>query len=224
MADGDRVWYKFWRDKITDANSSPSFWRTNGGASQPHCFVGETAFPRTADLVPSDRLATAWIAISRAAAIHTGFLPPALLLALCNHHHYHHRSFCFFGTNKTRMTMFATARRVLAKPATGAINRVALNGCARQRYLSALAILEQREGQLINGSLGAVTAAKKLGGSVHGFLAGASVKSAAEQAAKIDGIEKIITVDNAAYEKVSLTAENPMPILVHSLFLSFGRN
>ena len=101
--------------------------------------------------------------------------------------------------------MFSAARRVVAKPAVGAIGRVTLNSYARQRYLSALAILEQKDGQLIKGSLGAITAAKKLGGSVHGFLAGGSVKSAADEAAKIDGVEKIITVDNAAYEKVGST-------------------
>ena len=32
-----------------------------------------------------------------------------------------------------------------------------------------------------------------------------STDSAADEAAKIDGVEKIITVDNAAYEKVGST-------------------
>lgn len=107
--------------------------------------------------------------------------------------------------------MFSAARRAVARPATAAIGRVSLNGFARQRLLSALAILEQREGQLSAGSLSAVTAAKALGGSVHGFLAGASVKGAAEEAAKVDGVEKIITVDNAAYEKVQWTPTLPKP-------------
>ncbi len=98
--------------------------------------------------------------------------------------------------------MFSAARRAVARPAAAAIGRVSLNAYAHQRLLSALAILEQREGQLIAGSLRAVTASKAIGGSVHGFLAGGSGKSAAEQAAKVDGVEKIIIVDNAAYEKV----------------------
>lgn len=98
--------------------------------------------------------------------------------------------------------MFSAARRAVARPATAAIGRVSLNPYAHQRLLSVLAVLEQREGQLSIGSLSAVTAAKAVGGSVHGFLAGGSVKTAAEQAAKVDGVEKVITVDNAAYEKV----------------------
>lgn len=69
--------------------------------------------------------------------------------------------------------------------------------------LSTLAILEQRDGQLVNGTLSAFTAAKKLGGPVHGFVAGASVGDAAKQAAKVDGVEKVITVENKVYEKVS---------------------
>ncbi|KAK5628361.1 hypothetical protein RRF57_004076 [Xylaria bambusicola] len=83
-----------------------------------------------------------------------------------------------------------------------------------QRLLSSLAILEQREGQLNHGSLSAITAAKKIGGSVHGFVAGSSIKSVAEEAAKVEGVEKIIAVDNAAYDKglpenfASLVVEN----------------
>lgn len=100
----------------------------------------------------------------------------------------------------------AAAKRVLAQPGAKTISQIAGNGSARQqRFLSALAILEQRDGKLSVGSLSAFTAAKKLGGSVHGFLAGADVKSAAEEAAKVDGVEKIVTINNAAYEKVRTT-------------------
>lgn len=76
---------------------------------------------------------------------------------------------------------------------------------ARNRHclLSTLAILEQRNGQLATGTLSAIAAAKQLGGTVHGFVAGASVKDSAEQAAKVDGVEKIVTVESDAYEKVS---------------------
>lgn len=69
------------------------------------------------------------------------------------------------------------------------------------RLLSSLAILEQKDGKLNNASLGAVTAAQKLGGSVTGFVAGGNVKSVAEEAAKIKGLEKIVSVDNEAYDK-----------------------
>ena len=68
--------------------------------------------------------------------------------------------------------------------------------------LSSLAILEHREGKLQTGSLGSITAARKVGGSVTAFIAGSGAKSVAGEAAKVDGLEKIITVENAAYDKV----------------------
>jgi electron transfer flavoprotein alpha subunit len=68
------------------------------------------------------------------------------------------------------------------------------------RLASTLAILEQREGNLNTSSLGAVTAGQKVGGPVHGFVAGP--KSVAEAAAKVKGLEKVLMVDNSAYDKV----------------------
>lgn len=73
---------------------------------------------------------------------------------------------------------------------------------APARLLSSLAVLEQRDGKLNHGSLGAVTAAIKLGGSITGFLAGSNIKAVAGEAAKVSGIEKIIAVDNGAYDRV----------------------
>lgn len=71
-------------------------------------------------------------------------------------------------------------------------------------FLSTLAILEQREGKLNHGSLSSITAAQKLGGSITGFLAGSNIKGVAEEAAKVGGIEKIIAVENGAYDKVCI--------------------
>ena len=70
------------------------------------------------------------------------------------------------------------------------------------RLLSSLAILEQRDGKLETGSLGTITAASKLGGSITGFLAGSGVKSVAEQAAAVKNLEKVVFVENGAYDKV----------------------
>jgi electron transfer flavoprotein alpha subunit len=109
--------------------------------------------------------------------------------------------------------MFRIARR-----ANGIISQapaLAMRAYARQRLLSTLAVLEQKDGQLNHGSLSAFTAAKKLGGPVHGFIAGASVKSVAEQAAKVDGVEKIIIVENADYEKG--LPENYAPLLAENI-------
>ncbi|TID26735.1 Electron transfer flavoprotein alpha subunit [Venturia nashicola] len=86
---------------------------------------------------------------------------------------------------------------------------------ALARLLSSLAVLEQREGKLNTSSLSAVTAAQKLGGSVTGFIAGSSIKAVAEEAAKVKGIEKIIYVDNGAYDKG--LPENFAPLLVENI-------
>lgn len=82
-----------------------------------------------------------------------------------------------------------------------AFNQPALSAYAR--LLSSLAVLEQRDGKLQNSSLAAIAAAQKLGGSVTAFIAGNGVKgSSAAEAAKIKGLEKVVAVDNEAYEKV----------------------
>lgn len=78
--------------------------------------------------------------------------------------------------------------------------------CSRSRLLSTLAVLEQNAGKLNNGSLSAITAAKKLGGPIHAFVAGGNIKSVAEEAAKVEGLEKVVAVDNAAYDRVSLAS------------------
>ncbi|KAK5944347.1 Electron transfer flavoprotein alpha-subunit [Knufia obscura] len=84
-----------------------------------------------------------------------------------------------------------------------------------QRLASTLAILEQKEGALNSASLGAVTAGQKIGGSIHGFVAGKNVKGVAEQAAKVNGMEKVIMVDNEAYERG--LPENYAPLLVENI-------
>jgi electron transfer flavoprotein alpha subunit len=92
--------------------------------------------------------------------------------------------------------------RTQLRPRTGPTPVASLSALAR--LLSSLAVLEQKDGKLNHGSLSAVTAAQKLGGSITAFVAGGNIKGVAEQAAKVGGIEKIIAVDNAAYDKVRL--------------------
>ncbi|RDL35738.1 Electron transfer flavoprotein subunit alpha, mitochondrial [Venustampulla echinocandica] len=86
---------------------------------------------------------------------------------------------------------------------------------ALARLLSSLAVLEQKDGKLNHSSLGAVTAALKLGGSITGFVAGGNIKAVAEEAAKVKGLEKIIAVDNAAYDKG--LPENYAPLLAENI-------
>ncbi|KAI9830917.1 MAG: hypothetical protein M1819_005299 [Sarea resinae] len=115
--------------------------------------------------------------------------------------------------------MFSAARTSVLRQARSHLQRSrplsAPHMSALARLLSTLAILEQREGKLNNASLAAVTAAQKLGGSISGFVAGSGVKAVAEEAAKVDGVEKIIMVESGAYDKG--LPENYAPLLVENI-------
>ncbi|KAI9718534.1 MAG: hypothetical protein M1812_003985 [Candelaria pacifica] len=84
------------------------------------------------------------------------------------------------------------------------------------RLLSTLVLLEQREGKLQEqAALSAVTAAQKLDGPITGFIAGSSIRPVAEQASKVKALEKIIVVENGAYDKG--LPENYAPLLVENI-------
>ena len=70
------------------------------------------------------------------------------------------------------------------------------------RLASTFAVLEQKDGKFQPASLAAVTAGTKLGGTITAFIAGSGVKSVAEEIGKAKGIEKVIYVENGAYDKV----------------------
>ena len=97
--------------------------------------------------------------------------------------------------------MFAAARSSVVRAAHTQL-RQHQHRAAFARLASTLAVLEQKEGKLNVASLAAITAGTKLGGSITAFVAGGGVKSVAEEAAKAKGIEKVIYVDNGAYDKV----------------------
>ncbi|KAK4166792.1 hypothetical protein QBC43DRAFT_313339 [Cladorrhinum sp. PSN259] len=109
--------------------------------------------------------------------------------------------------------VFSALARPTLRDAT--VTSARTSPAALRRLLSALAILEHRDGVLNTGSLSAITAAQKLGGSVHVFVAGSNVKSVAQEAAKVEGIEKVIAVDNYAYDKG--LPENFAPLLVENI-------
>jgi len=105
-------------------------------------------------------------------------------------------------TSRTCLRRLATAQQPLTRT-------------SYQRLLSTLTILEQRDGKLNAGSLSAIAAAQKLGGSIHAFTAGSNVKGVAEEAAKVEGLEKVIYVENGDYEKG--LPENYAPLLVENI-------
>ncbi|KAI9725343.1 MAG: Electron transfer flavoprotein alpha-subunit [Chrysothrix sp. TS-e1954] len=84
-----------------------------------------------------------------------------------------------------------------------------------RRLLSSLALLEQRDGKLNVSSLAAVSAAQKLGGSITGFVAGKNGKMVAQEAAKVKGLEKVLYVENEAYDKG--LPENYSALLVENI-------
>jgi hypothetical protein len=97
-----------------------------------------------------------------------------------------------------RSSVLRTARTQLLRSQPIAVPQYS----AFARLASTLAVLEQKDGKFQPASLAAVTAGTKLGGSITAFIAGSGVKSVAEEIGKAQGIEKVIYVENGAYDKV----------------------
>jgi electron transfer flavoprotein alpha subunit len=66
--------------------------------------------------------------------------------------------------------------------------------------MTALVIAEHDKTHLRGGTANAVTAASKMGGDVHVLVAGSGAKAAAEEAAKLAGVSKVLHVDAAHYD------------------------
>ena len=66
--------------------------------------------------------------------------------------------------------------------------------------MSALVIAEHDNGMLRGGTANAITAATKMGGDVHVLVAGGNAKAAAESAAKVAGVKKVLHVAGAHYD------------------------
>ncbi len=84
----------------------------------------------------------------------------------------------------------------------------------------AILVLAEHDNQKVReGTLHAVTAAGKIGGDLHLLIAGQGCKAAAEAAAKIKGVAKVIHVEDAAY--ANGLAEN-MAKLLQSLAANYS--
>jgi electron transfer flavoprotein alpha subunit len=75
--------------------------------------------------------------------------------------------------------------------------------------MTALVLAEHEDGAIKDATLAAVTAAGELGGSVHLLVAGSG--AAAQAAAGIAGVEKVLAADDAAYAHA--LAENVAPLV-----------
>ncbi|KAL4916534.1 ribosomal protein L1p/L10e family-domain-containing protein [Aspergillus aurantiobrunneus] len=118
-------------------------------------------------------------------------------------------------SKKKKKTSVLRAARAQFNPSRAfAFNQPTASALAR--LLSTLAVLEQRDGKLQSSSVSAISAALKLGGPVSAFVAGTGVKgTSAAEAAKYNGVENVVAVENEAYEKG--LPENYAPLLVENI-------
>src|SRR5690348_16058847 len=84
--------------------------------------------------------------------------------------------------------------------------------------MTTLLIAEHDNSSIKDATNKALTAAKAMGGDVHVLVAGKGCRAAADAAAKLDGVTKVLIADNAAYEH---QLAEPLAALVVSLAASY---
>src|SRR5436853_3792251 len=84
--------------------------------------------------------------------------------------------------------------------------------------MTTLLLAEHDNKSLKDSTNKALTAAKALGGDVHILVAGLGAKSAAEAAARLDGVKKVLLADGALYEHA---LAEPLAALIVSLAGSY---
>ncbi|RKP24634.1 electron transfer flavo protein subunit alpha, mitochondrial precursor, partial [Syncephalis pseudoplumigaleata] len=65
---------------------------------------------------------------------------------------------------------------------------------------SSLVVVEHKDGQIAPSTLNALSAAAKLGGTVHALVAGSTSDAVADQVAKLAPISKVLVASDAAYD------------------------
>src|SRR5471032_2072613 len=80
--------------------------------------------------------------------------------------------------------------------------------------MTTLLLAEHNKKALKDATSKALTAAKAMGGDVHVLVAGKDCKAAADAAAKLDGVKKVLLADAAAYEHA---VAEPLAALIVSL-------
>ncbi|ACL62943.1 electron transfer flavoprotein subunit alpha/FixB family protein [Methylobacterium nodulans] len=66
--------------------------------------------------------------------------------------------------------------------------------------MATLLLVEHAHGAPKDGSLKALTAARQLGAPVHALVTGAGSRPAAEATARLEGVEKVLLAENAAFD------------------------
>ena len=80
--------------------------------------------------------------------------------------------------------------------------------------MNTLLIAEHDNANLADATVKAVTAAAQMGGECHVLVAGSGCAAVADQAAKLDGVAKVLLADDAQYDK---QLAEPMAALVVSM-------
>lgn len=78
--------------------------------------------------------------------------------------------------------------------------------------MSILVLVDHDNSALKSATLHTITAAQKIGGDIHLLVAGQNCKAAAEAAAKVAGVAKVLLADDAAY--ANQLAENLAKLIV----------
>ncbi len=78
--------------------------------------------------------------------------------------------------------------------------------------MSILVIADHDNAALSPATLNAVSAAKEIGGDIHVLVAGSNARPVAEEAARIDGVAKVLLADTPLYEHA--LAETVAPLIV----------
>ena len=68
--------------------------------------------------------------------------------------------------------------------------------------MTTLFFIEHANGKINNQSLKAITSTKDFGGEVHGLVAGANIDEVVQEAAKIEGLSKLIHVDDEDFNNI----------------------
>jgi len=66
--------------------------------------------------------------------------------------------------------------------------------------MAILVYAEHDNASLKKATLNTIAAAKQIGGDIHVLVAGTGVQAVADEAAKAEGVTKVLLADNAAYE------------------------
>ncbi|KAI8994720.1 hypothetical protein BDB01DRAFT_773848 [Pilobolus umbonatus] len=80
--------------------------------------------------------------------------------------------------------------------------------------VNTLLFVEHKDGSIGGATLNALTAAKKLGGSITALVAGDAPEAIAKEAAKLNGVSKVLTAKDGAY--TNSLPEDIAPLLVET--------